>query len=451
MSHPRPDMHDGLQLVVGLGKSGLSMVEHLSVRGVRVAVMDSRAEPPGLAALRERFPGVPVHLGGFSREICLQAARLLLSPGVSRREPAIQAAAATGIPLWGDIELFAHVVRAPVAAITGSNGKSTVTTLLGEMARAAGQRVAVGGNLGTPALQLLAEPAVDLYVLELSSFQLETTASLAPTVATVLNLSADHLDRYDSLAEYAAAKQRIFLGVDCQVLNRDDPVVRAMAQPGVAQCWFGLDAPAGAADFGVRREAGETWLVRGSERWLATASLSVVGDHNIANALAALAMGTALELPREAMLTALRGFTGLTHRSQLVAERDGVRWVNDSKATNVGATLAAVQGMPGPVVLIAGGQGKGQDFSPLTKALRERVRALVVLGRDGPAIAALAPESLSVRAVDSMEEAVRVAASLARPGDCVLLSPACASFDMFRDFEARGEVFTAAARRLTGC
>jgi len=451
MNDPALATDGGLHLVIGLGKTGLSMVEYLLGQGVRVAVMDSRPEPPGLATLRARFPTVNCHLGGFSAEVCRSAARLLLSPGVSRGEPAIAAASAAGIPLWGDIELFARRVQAPVAAITGSNGKSTVTTLLGEMARRAGRRVAVGGNLGTPALALLQQPEVDLHVLELSSFQLETTESLAPAVATVLNLSADHLDRYADLAEYAVAKQRIFRNAACQVLNADDPMVRAMAGRGSPRRYFTLGPPTSPDEFGIHRDGGEDWLVRGEARWLTASMLRIVGAHNIANALAALAMGEALGLSREAMVSALREFPGLEHRSQLVAERAGVRWVNDSKATNVGATLAAVRGMPGRVVLIAGGEGKGQDFSPLGAVLRERARALVVMGRDGGQLAAVVAGEVPVQSVDSMDEAVIEAARLAVPGDCVLLSPACASFDMFKNFEERGAHFTAAARRLTQC
>lgn len=439
---------EGMTLVVGLGKTGLSAVRALLSLSAEVAVTDTRLDPPGLAELEREFPKVPRYLGGFPAVVFARAQRLLVSPGVPLQTPAVAEAAARGVPVWGDIELFARLVKAPVAAITGSNGKSTVTTLLGLMAEQAGVPVVMGGNLGTPTLDLLARPGVELYVLELSSFQLASTYSLNARVATVLNLSPDHLDWHLSLEAYRQAKQRIFRGDGWMVLNADDPAVVAMAEPGRRALYFTLTTP-GPADFGLRQRDGELWLARGEDCWLRADELKIRGDHNLANALAALCLGYALGLAREPMLAALRSFTGLPHRTQLVLEHNGVRWYDDSKGTNVGATLAAVKGLPGRLVLIAGGDGKGQDFSPLGAALAPKVHALVLIGRDAPAIAAAAGR-VAVHPAESMAAAVAVAAQLAEPGDSVLLSPACASFDMFRNYEERGQVFAAEVRRQLG-
>ena len=447
---------EGTTAVVGLGQSGLSTVRTLMALGATVTVSDSRTDPPGLAMLRTEFPDLPCQLGGFNPMLFRDATRLIVSPGVAVKTPAIAEAAAAGVPVWGDIELLARLTQAPVAAITGTNGKSTVTTLLGAMAEHAGVRVAVGGNLGPPALELWlrhersAGVAPDIYVLELSSFQLETTHSLNARVSTVLNISPDHLDRYDSLEEYIAAKQRIFRGNGTKVINADDPAVMAMVEPGRNVLHFTLDTP-GEGDFGLRRDGSDTWLTRGSERWITAADLQISGDHNLANALAALAMGHALGWRREGMLAALREFTGLAHRTTPVMEHAGVRWFDDSKGTNVGATAAAVRGLPGPVVLIAGGDGKGQDFGPLREALAHTTRAVVLIGRDAPLIASALGNSIPLHPAVDMDQAVAIAAQLAQPGDSVLLSPACASFDMFSGYEERGAVFTAAARRLVGC
>lgn len=438
-----------MTLVVGLGKTGLSAVRALLSLGAEVAVTDTRPNPPGLAELQHDFPTAPCYLGGFPAAIFAGAQRLLVSPGVPLQTPAVAAAAARGVPLWGDIELFARLAQAPVAAITGSNGKSTVTTLLGLMAEQASVRVAVGGNLGTPTLDLLARPAVELYVLELSSFQLASTYSLNARVATVLNISPDHLDWHPGLEAYRQAKQRIFRGDGWMVLNADDPAVVAMAESDRRILRFTLAAP-GPGDFGLRRHDGELWLARGGDCWLRTGELQLSGDHNLANALAALCLGHALGLAREPMLAALRTFTGLPHRTQLILEHKGVRWYDDSKGTNVGATLAAVNGLPGRLVLIAGGDGKGQDFNPLGAALAPKVHDLVLIGRDAPAIAAAVDRRVAVHQADSMARAVAVAAQLAEPGDSVLLSPACASFDMFSNYEERGRVFAAEVRRQLG-
>ncbi len=435
-------------LVVGLGASGMSVVRHLAARGESFAVADSRPRPPGLDDLKRDYPAVAHHCGPFAAEQFAAWPRLVLSPGVPPQEPAVQAALAAGAEVMGDIELFARAVTAPVVAITGSNGKSTVTTLLGEMAREAGIAVAVGGNLGTPALDLLATQP-ELYILELSSFQLETTYSLTPQAATVLNLSADHLDRHTDMAEYGALKARIFQGDGVMVLNRDDPQVVAMALPGREIRWFGLGQPSDGNSYGLLRQEGALWLCRGATPLLSTAELGIAGLHNYANALAALALGEVSGLPLVAMLTALRRFRGLPHRCQRVRELGGVGWFDDSKGTNVGATLAALNGMPGEkVVLIAGGDGKGQAFAPLRAAVAQRARAVVLIGRDGPLIGAALADSVPLVPASDMADAVRRAHALALPGDTVLLSPACASFDMYRNYIERAEQFIAAVEGL---
>jgi len=438
-------------LVVGLGKTGLSCARFLTRQGIRVAVTDTRADPPGLAQLRAELPDLPRSLGGFRREAFESAGRLVVSPGVSLAEPLIRQALERGVPVLGDIELFAQAVQAPVVAVTGSNGKSTVVSLLGAMAREAGRRTAVGGNLGEPALDLL-HADNRLYVLELSSFQLETTHSLAPKAAAVLNVTPDHLDRHSSLEAYTQAKARIYRGAEVGVINRDDPRVQAMAGRAGRDVEFGLDVPRG-EDYGLVEQAGETWLCRATQPLLPVSGLQLQGRHNLANALAALALGEAAGLPMEAMRAALRRFPGLAHRTQRVGEGAGVCWYNDSKGTNVGATIAALEGLHpasggGRAVLIAGGDGKGADFTELAPVVARTCRAVVLIGRDAPLLErALAGHAELVRAAD-LAQAVRQAAQLARAGDHVLLSPACASFDMFRSYEHRGEVFTDLVRRL---
>ncbi len=434
-------------LIVGLGATGLSCARFLTQRGVEVAVIDSREQPPALADMQRELPDVALFTGGFDAEVFARAERILVSPGVSLQEPLLVEAQQRGIEVIGDIELFARTAVAPVVAITGSNGKSTVTTLLGAMARQAGRDVRVGGNLGPPALDLIEQHEPDLYVLELSSFQLETVQSLHCRAATVLNISPDHLDRYDSLAAYARAKQRIFADAEVQIVNRDDVAAAELAADKVPSVGFGLHKPA-AQDFGLLETAEGCWIVKGSERWMPASAVRMPGRHNLANALAALALGDALDFPREAMLLVLREFQGLPHRTQWVAEVGGVSWFNDSKATNVGAALAAIRGFDGPLVLLAGGQGKGADFSELAAAVDAHVKAVVLLGEAAEEIeAALRGRVATQRAFD-MFDAVRQAAALAVPGDTVLLSPACASFDMFRDYQQRGENFMQAVREL---
>ena len=432
-------------VVVGLGATGLACLRHLATRGVPLLAMDTRTHPPGLDAARAAAPEVHFHLGSLDTATLRAAERVIVSPGVALATPELAEVAAAGVEVMGDIELFAREATAPVVAITGSNGKSTVTAMVAALFRAAGVEVAVGGNFGTPAPELLDGPVPEAYVLELSSFQLEATHTLKPKVAALLNVSADHLDRYPDLEAYAAAKARIARGAGTLVVNRDDPRTAAMPAAGATVVGFTAGAPA-PGDWGLVRDAqGELQLAHGREAVMAASELPLVGRHNQMNALAALAIGSAMGLPERAMVEGLRRFEPLPHRCCRVAQREGIDWVDDSKGTNVGATLAAVAGIEGPVVLIVGGEGKGQDFSPLWQLASEGgLRGVVAIGRDGPAIAGPMADHIPVVEAADMEDAVAAAASLARRGDTVLLSPACASFDMFRDYHERGERFAAA-------
>jgi UDP-N-acetylmuramoylalanine--D-glutamate ligase len=432
-------------LVVGLGKTGLSCARWLLAHGEAVVVTDSRANPPGLDALRA-LGDVPTRLGGFDAAALAEAERVVLSPGVSRREPIVQAALARGLDVVGDVELFARAKRAPAVAITGTNGKSTVTSLVAAMGQAAGRAAIAGGNLGEPALDLLARPVPELYVLELSSYQLESTESLALVAATVLNLTPDHMDRYDTLADYGAAKARIFRHAGVAVVNLDDPAVRAMPRAG--QRVVGFATERADAEWSLGHRDGRDWLAHDGRPVLATDEMKLPGRHNAANALAALALGTACGLALEPMLATLRTFAGLPHRMRWVADRRGVRWFDDSKGTNVGATLAAVAGLAGPLVVIAGGDGKAQDFGPLGPAFAGKVRRAVLIGRDREQVATALRGHCEVEFADDMAAAVAAAARAAQPGDLVLLSPACASLDMFRDYAHRGDAFAAAVREL---
>jgi UDP-N-acetylmuramoylalanine--D-glutamate ligase len=433
-------------VIVGLGRTGLSCARYLAAQGWRVAVTDTREAPPELGALTALDARIPVRLGGLDPALLEGAWCVVASPGVALTGPFFAEVRRRGLSIVGDIELFARAARAPVAGITGTNGKSTVTTLLARMAERAGLRVRAGGNLGEPALELLAAEA-ELYVLELSSFQLETTTSLECRAATVLNVSPDHLDRYASVSDYARAKARIFARCDTAVINLDDPLTVAMPRAARRTLSFSLRAAIG-ADYAVAMHADEWWLARCGTPLLPVAALRIKGLHNAANALAALALGEALDLPLPAMLAELSQFPGLAHRAQWVAEVRGVTYINDSKGTNVGATMAAVAGLPGPLVMIAGGDGKNQDFTPLAAAFRGKVRHTVLIGRDAPLIAHAVAGVCTLETCGSLPEAVRAAARAARPGDTVLLSPACASFDMFRDYTQRGAVFTQAVGEL---
>ena len=442
---------DHFRIVVGLGKSGMSLVRFLANRGVSFAVADTREHPPELETLRRDYPQVEVRCGELDVEFLCRADELYVSPGLALATPALQQAAMRGVKLSGDIELFARNAKAPIVAISGSNAKSTVTTLVGEMAAAAGKRVAVGGNLGTPALDLLSDD-VDLYVMELSSFQLETTDQLGAEVATVLNISEDHMDRYSGLPAYHLAKHRIFRGARQVVVNRQDALTRPLIGEGVP-CWtFGLNKP-DRNGFGLREENGEKYLAFQFDNLMPVRELKIRGGHNQANALAALALGHAVSLPFDAMLSRLKTFAGLVHRCQWLRELNGVNYYDDSKATNVGAALAAIEGLgadiDGKLVLIAGGDGKGADFTPLKAPVAAHCRAVVLLGRDADLLAATFGDSVPLVRVTTLEEAVQRAADIAREGDAVLLSPACASLDMFKNFEERGQLFARAVGDLS--
>jgi len=446
---PNQATHRTSYLIIGLGQTGLSCVRFLVKQGYTVAVMDTREQPPELATLQTEYPEVIIHVGGLDSHWLQQADVIVISPGVDPRLPEIVAAKEAGIELVGDIELFARYANAPIVAITGSNGKSTVTTLLAEMVEQAGQTMCVGGNLGTPALDLICEPAPNFYIVELSSFQLETVASLNSFAATVLNISPDHLDRYDSVEDYQNAKARVFNGDGVMVINRDDIVVNKLARLGRNQIGFSLEASEG-VDFGVLNLNGKQWLAEGEQALMAVEELKIVGKHNIANALAALALGSAMGLPMPDMLATLQHYSGLPHRCRLVANHHDIRWFNDSKATNVGASIAAIEGLDarGKVVLIAGGVGKDQDFSALTMTLKQHVHAVILIGRDRKLIADVVPTEVEIHYATSMQEAVLKAQEVAKAGDSVLLSPACASFDMFSGYAERGNVFEAAVRGL---
>ncbi len=435
-------------VIVGMGKTGLSCARYLTARSVPFAMTDSRSAPPLLEEIKRTWPHVPVYTGGFDPVVLRQARQLIISPGVPLQEPAIAQAVQAGVEVCGDIELFCREAIAPIIAITGSNGKSTVTTLVAEMGKADGHRIAVGGNLGTPALDLLDEPGVDYYVLELSSFQLETLESLNAAAAVVLNISDDHMDRYTSVSEYAAAKSVIYNGDGVMIMNLDDPVVMSMQRAGRDMRGFTLNKPL-SHEYGVREYAGSRWLMYGTEKLIPADELRIAGDHNIANALAALALGDVTGLSRNAMFSVLRTFPGLPHRCQWVTEARGIRWINDSKGTNVGASIAAINGLASGknIVLIAGGDGKGADFSPLTDVAAKHLRAAVLIGRDAPLIHKVLEPVIPLQSVPDMKAAVQVAAGFAHPGDIVLLSPACASLDMYTDYRARGEDFAHSARK----
>ena len=433
-------------LVLGLGDTGLSVVRALARRGARLRAADTRPAPPALGAVRADHPDVGVALGPFDESLLAGVDAVVASPGLALREPLLRAAAARGVEILGDVEIFARELGrakagARVIGITGTNGKSTVTALAGAMGAAAGYRTMVAGNIGLPVLDALDSPegaSAQLFAVELSSYQLETTSSLALDAAAMLKLTQDHLDRYDSMEDYARAKERIFRHARVRVLNRDDGWSRGMAAGRTLT--FGLGTPPGYDAWGL--DAAQRELLHGRERIAAVDELPMKGLHNAANALAAHALLTAVGAPPAPLAQALREFRGLRHRVELVAEARGVRFFDDSKGTNVGATVAALEGFRTPVVLIAGGDGKGQDFAPLAPAVAARARAVVLIGRDANAIAAaLAGSGVAIERADDMSAAVATAFARAQPGDAVLLSPACASFDMFRNYGHRGDVF----------
>ncbi|MFU0921811.1 UDP-N-acetylmuramoyl-L-alanine--D-glutamate ligase [Kluyvera sichuanensis] len=428
-------------VIIGLGLTGLSCVDFFLAQNVTPRVMDTRATPPGLDKLPE---AVERYVGGLNEDWLTAADLIVASPGMALANPSLSRAADAGIEIVGDIELFCREAQAPVVAITGSNGKSTVTTLIGEMAKAAGVNVGVGGNIGLPALMLL-DPARELYVLELSSFQLETTSSLHAAAATILNVTEDHMDRYPlGLQQYRAAKLRIYENAKVCVVNADDGLTMPVRGADERCVSFGVDV----GDYHLNRQQGETWLRVKGEKVLNVKEMPLTGQHNYSNALAALALADAVGLPRATSLKALTTFTGLAHRFQIVLDHRGVRWINDSKATNVGSTEAALNGLhvAGTLYLLLGGDGKSADFEPLRRYLTGDNIRLYCFGRDGGELAALCPEIATQ--TDTMEEAMRLIAPQVKAGDMVLLSPACASLDQFKSFEQRGDVFARLAKEL---
>lgn len=445
------ELKDKRVLVLGLGETGLSALRWLDRQGARLSVADTREHPPGTDTLRKELPQVQLHQGPFNPDIFANAELIVASPGVSLQEPEIQAAIRHGTPVVGDVELFAQNrnPQAKLIAITGANGKTTVTSLVGEMCKAAGLNTIVAGNIGLAVLDTLSMPTPDVYVLELSSFQLETTSTLQVDAATMLNLSEDHMDRYDTLQEYAIAKARIFYNAKLQVLNRDDAWSMMMSRAKLAQVTFGINPPDDEHAYGLVQKDDQTWLVEGSKELMNVQDLKIAGLHNAANALAAVALCRGIGIDYVPIIQALYNFKGLPHRVEWIANIDEVDYYDDSKGTNVGATCAAIAGLPQKVVLIAGGDGKGQDFTPLQAAVQENARAVVLIGRDAPAIEAvlLATHVPLYQAAD-LPEAVNIAKKLAQAGDAVLLSPACASFDMFKNYVHRAEVFVEAVQRL---
>jgi UDP-N-acetylmuramoylalanine--D-glutamate ligase len=443
---------DQFRIIIGVGQTGQSIARYLTSRGLSFAACDTRLEGAALDLFRSEFPEVELKTGPLDNAWLSQATELVISPGVAKDQPAIRGAQDAGARLIGDIDLFAREVKAPIVAITGSNGKSTVTTLVGQMASDAGVQCEVGGNIGIPVLDLLAKPEAQLYVLELSSFQLETTHDLRPSAATVLNLSADHMDRYLGMADYHQAKQRVYRHCSTAVVNRDDPLTRPLVPSTTTVVTFGLSAP-DLKQYGILERDGERYLALGAKPLMAVSEMKMRGTHNEANALAALALGASQGFNLDSMLATLRNFAGLEHRCQWVAETDGVAWFNDSKGTNLGATLAAVQGLgetlvdDAKLILIAGGQAKGQQFGELKAATDRYLRSLILIGEDANLLANdLAFENTLF--AESITDAVRVANEQACAGDLVLLSPACASFDMFKGFEDRGRQYVAAVSEV---
>lgn len=437
-----------VKAVIGTGITGLSVARFLAAQQQAFVLLDTRTTPPNLDKVKQEFPGITIECGELNLHTLLACDEIIVSPGVAVATPAIEQAKQAGIPVVGDIELFVRYAKAPIVAITGSNAKSTVTTLVGEMAKTAGINVAVGGNLGTPALELL-DNAVELYVMELSSFQLETVTKLNAKVATILNISADHLDRYDNMRAYILAKLRVYFGAEHIVVNRKDVLTHPPFAAGVKPVYFGGNADFGS--FGLIEENGEEYLAKNLTPLMPARDLTIRGRHNVDNALAALALGDAAGIPMDSMLTALKNFKGLKHRCEFVSVKKGVEFYNDSKGTNIGSTLAAVQGLardPQQLIVILGGEGKGQDFTELAPALKAINSQVVLIGRDAPIIEHAVENVTRVTRATSMQDAVNKAFNLANSGDAVLLSPACASFDMFKNYEDRGEKFCAAVQEL---
>jgi UDP-N-acetylmuramoylalanine--D-glutamate ligase len=435
------------ELVFGIGETGLSVARYFARNGREARFIDTRNEPPGMDELGRICPGAEVILGKAPRGLLKSTTRIIASPGIADREPLLAEAREAGIDVISDIELFVQEARAPFVAVTGSNGKSTVTSLLALMFEAAGKPALAGANLGNPALDLLAEPEPAVYVLELSSFQLMRTRNLPAQVAVLLNVSDDHLDWHASAAEYREAKYRVFREAKAAVFNRGDgEVVKAIPQ-SVTSVSFGADEPAG-RQYGLVTEEGEQFLAYGEQMLLSAEDMALAGGHNHLNALAALAVGRLMGLDFSPMLQVLMEFPGLPHRMQFVANLAGIDYIDDSKATNVGAAVASIASVEGPVVLIAGGEGKGGDFAQFAQAVHEHLKAAILIGRDGPAIARALKGLSPVYQAANMDTAVSVAANIAGPGDTVLLAPACASLDQYRNYAERGMDFRRAVGAL---
>lgn len=441
----------GLKVVAGLGISGVAAVNFLHKQGYRVAVTDSRENPPG----HDQIPAeIQTSFGQLDLELLLSAEEIVISPGLDPKIEQIQTAVNKGIPVISEIQILRRATDKPIVAITGSNAKSTVTTLMGIMAQAAGKKVAVGGNLGRPALDLTNDDP-ELYILELSSFQLEATSNLNADVAVVLNMSEDHLDRHGDMMGYHTAKHRIFQGVKKVVYNRDDSLTRPLVPDATPMQSFGLNAP-DMNQYGILKDDdGTIWLARGRERLLKSADMYIQGTHNVANALACLALGEAIDLPLETMLETLKTFKGLEHRCEFVKEVNQVRYYNDSKGTNIGATLAAIDGLGaaievqnGKVAIILGGQGKGQDFSALRESLSKYAKVAVLIGEDAPLIEKAITGTITLLHAKTFKEAVELCQQNTQPNDVVLLSPACASFDMFTGYPQRGHQFVELVNEL---
>lgn len=436
-------------LVLGLGSTGVSCVRYLLKNKVNVQVADTREQPSGLEKFQTEFPNVPVHCGQLTRALLDHAKEIVISPGLSIHEPLIAEQIANNKPVIGDIELFARAVKNPVAGITGANGKTTVTTVLGLMVKEAGLTPQVCGNIGTPVLDALSTTPPDFYVMELSSFQLETTYTLPLLTSVILNISPDHMDRYATLQDYINAKQRIYHNCQFPVVNLDEPTI-----------WQGVEflnkpitiSVKQTADFYVLHENGERYLAHHNNKICNVRELCLQGDHHFQNALAAIAMGYVMKLPFAAMVQVLRNFSGLPHRCQRVRELHGVTWYNDSKATNVGAAETAIRSLgkeiKGKLILLAGGLGKDADFTGLHEPVANFASHVILFGRDAPIIAKALEGAATLVFVDSLAAAIQQAAQLAQPGDAVLLSPACASFDMFNNFEHRGEQFMQLVQQL---
>ncbi len=449
-------MNNSFYLVAGLGKTGLSIARYLFRKNKDFAVFDTRKEPLGLQEFQTEFPQIAIYLEHVPEELFTKITDIITSPGLSLDLPFFKKAHEKGIAVYGDIECLAREIHAPIVTITGTNGKSTVTTLVGEMAKAAGIKVAVAGNIGTPVLDRLNEAQhYDLWVLELSSFQLDLTYSLSSIAATILNVSPDHLDRHHSMSAYIEAKQRIYHQAQTILYNRDDAATtpnqknQELAERVIS---FGNDCPPTENDWGLINKEGQIYLSRGKELILAVDSLRIKGVHNWHNALAACALADALTISQGVMQNVLVSFSGLNHRCQWVRTLNEVDWINDSKGTNIGATISAINGiggsMQGKIVLIAGGQGKGADFKELRQSIRGFVRSIVLIGEDADKMEDALSEVVPITRASSLENAVTLAEAQAKPGDVVLLSPACASLDMFRDYNHRGEVFTASVLGL---